>query len=71
MLITGNFLLQFLSTPNDWENVAQRIDILWNIPDGGEAVDGKHVSTSTNCGNLYFKYKGNIALYCINGCSEC
>ncbi|PIO37891.1 hypothetical protein AB205_0111140 [Aquarana catesbeiana] len=55
--------IRFPSNNQQWQDVAAQFDNLWNFPNYGGAIDGKHVRAvpSPNSGSYYFIIKGFAA----------
>lgn len=57
-------LLQFPKNTDEWLEVAQKFNDMWNFPNCGGAIDGKHVRITppANCGSFYYNYKGFFSI---------
>lgn len=53
-----------IPTKNKWENVADRFNELWNIPNCIGSIDGKHfkIKCPSNTGSAYYNYKHYFSL---------
>ncbi|XP_046145713.1 protein ALP1-like [Osmia bicornis bicornis] len=52
------------TTPEEWKNVANLYDKLWNFPQCLGAIDGKHVvlQAPMHSGSEFFNYKGSFSI---------
>ncbi|XP_068225317.1 putative nuclease HARBI1 [Palaemon carinicauda] len=59
-----NEYLKFPTTSGEWKKIADDFYLLWNFPNCGGAIDGKHVSIvpPSNSGSYYFNYKGYFSV---------
>ncbi|XP_018415961.1 PREDICTED: uncharacterized protein LOC108790241 [Nanorana parkeri] len=56
--------MKFPTEPSDWTNIAQQFKDMWNFPNCGGAIDGKHVRITppANSGSMFFNYKGYFSI---------
>jgi len=47
-----------------WNKYAEEFDAAWQMPHCCGAIDGKHIMIDcpTNCGSLYYNYKGTFSI---------
>ena len=57
-------MFAFLTTPDDWREVAQKFGDRWNFHHTCGALDGKHVAIRSprQSGTLYYNYKGFFSI---------
>lgn len=62
-LIHSSFF-QFPRTTQEWKNISQSFEELWNFPHCLGAIDGKHVSIipPRGSGSYYYNYKGQHSM---------
>ncbi|CAJ0946971.1 unnamed protein product [Ranitomeya imitator] len=55
---------EFPKTADDWKRIASDFDELWQFPNCGGALDGKHVRITqpANSGSFFFNYKGYFSV---------
>ncbi|KAM4044853.1 uncharacterized protein ACNLHF_008739 [Anomaloglossus baeobatrachus] len=48
------------NSPTDWDKIANTFNLLWQFPNCGGAIDGKHIRIMQphNSGSYYYNYKG-------------
>lgn len=56
--------MQFPTSPEDWLEIASDFENMWNFPNCGGAIDGKHVAIvcPNNSGSIYYNYKGYYSI---------
>ncbi|XP_068135717.1 putative nuclease HARBI1 [Hyperolius riggenbachi] len=59
-----NDYMKFPETPQDWLDVAAQFEDVWDFPNCGGALDGKHIRITppANTGSFYFNYKGYFSI---------
>lgn len=59
-----NFLFQFPTNAEDWQLNASQFEEMWNFPNCGGAIDGRHVRINPphHSGSLYYNYKGFFSI---------
>ncbi|XP_068135055.1 uncharacterized protein [Hyperolius riggenbachi] len=55
---------RFPTTSEDWNQIASQFEELWNFPNCGGALDGRHVRINPphHSGSLYYNYKGFFSI---------
>ncbi|XP_069616711.1 uncharacterized protein [Ranitomeya imitator] len=56
--------MEFPKTADDWKRIASDFDQLWQFPNCGGALDGKHVRITqpANSGSFFYNYKGYFSV---------
>ncbi|XP_077146295.1 uncharacterized protein LOC143807995 isoform X1 [Ranitomeya variabilis] len=56
--------MEFPKTADDWKKIASDFEQLWQFPNCGGALDGKHVRITqpANSGSFFYNYKGYFSL---------
>ncbi|XP_069582421.1 uncharacterized protein [Ranitomeya imitator] len=56
--------MEFPKTADDWKRIGSDFDELWQFPNCGGALDGKHVRITqpANSGSFFFNYKGYFSV---------
>lgn len=54
------YVFQFPTASVEWERIAKEYEEMWNFPNCGGAIDGKHIKIfkPADEGSYYFNYKG-------------
>ena len=73
MAVIWEKLAEYVTAPNseeDWLNIANNFDALWNFKHCIGAIDGKHVCIENppNSGSLYYNYKGFYSIVLLAIC---
>jgi len=62
----------WMSKPNkdQWENIAERYKLLWNLPNCIGSIDGKHIRIEKlpNTGSSNFNYKAYNSIVLLGCC---
>ncbi len=64
---------EFLQPPSnteEWKQLSDGFERLWNFPHCLGAIDGKHIQmqASANCGSKYYNYKGLLSIVLMAVC---
>ncbi|XP_068127844.1 putative nuclease HARBI1 [Hyperolius riggenbachi] len=61
--LKGEFM-KFPQTPQEWLDIAAEFHRLWDFPNCGGALDGKHIRITPpgNTGSYYYNYKGFFSI---------
>ena len=68
--VLGGELIKTPTQSDDWRDVAQEFENLWNFPHCKGALDGKHVviESPANSGTEYYNYKGTFSIVLLAMC---